>query len=76
MKLGLDEKHERFRDEVRTFLEDNFPADLAEAGRRTTSAFSEPQHNLPWLAILNKKGWAAPHWPTEYGGNPNKWRGS
>lgn len=68
MKLALDEKHERFRDEVRTFLKEKLPPELAEAGRLTTSAFSEPQHNLPWLKILNEKGWAAPHWPEEYGG--------
>ncbi len=68
MKLSLDKKHEDFRDEVRTFLKENLPAELAEAGRLNTSSFSEPQHNLPWLKILNEKGWAAPHWPKEYGG--------
>ena len=68
MKLALEKKHEDFREEVRTFLKENLPAELAEAGRLTTSAFSEPQHNLPWLRILNQKGWAAPHWPQEYGG--------
>ncbi|WP_084421337.1 acyl-CoA dehydrogenase family protein [Henriciella litoralis] len=68
MKLSLDKKHEDFRAEVRQFLAENLPSELAEAGRLTTSSFSEPQHNLPWLKILNKKGWAAPHWPQEYGG--------
>ncbi|WP_018147749.1 acyl-CoA dehydrogenase family protein [Henriciella marina] len=68
MKLALEKKHELFREEVRTFLKENLPPELAEAGRLTTSSFSEPQHNLPWLKILNEKGWAAPHWPKEYGG--------
>ena len=68
MKLALEEKHERFRDEVRSFLEDNLPESLAEAGRLTTSVFIDPEYSLPWQRILNEKGWAAPHWPEEYGG--------
>ena len=68
MKLALEQKHEDFRQEVRTFLKENLPPAIAEAGKLSTSAFSEPQHNLPWLKILNEKGWAAPHWPKEYGG--------
>jgi len=68
MKLALEPHHEAFREEVRTFLAEKLPPELAEAGRLNTSAFSEPQHNLPWLRILNEKGWAAPHWPEQYGG--------
>ncbi|WP_300379189.1 acyl-CoA dehydrogenase family protein [Henriciella sp.] len=68
MKLALEPHHEAFRDEVRTFLQEKLPPELAQAGKLTTSSFSEPQHNLPWLKILNEKGWAAPHWPEEYGG--------
>ncbi|GGB80780.1 MULTISPECIES: acyl-CoA dehydrogenase family protein [Henriciella] len=68
MKLTLDDKHIEFRDEVRTFLKEKLPPELAEAGRLNSSSFSEPQHNLPWQKILHEKGWAAPHWPKEYGG--------
>ncbi|RIJ16842.1 acyl-CoA dehydrogenase [Henriciella mobilis] len=68
MKLTLDQKHEDFRREVRMFLEENLTPELAQAGRLSTSVFSEPQHSKPWLKILNEKGWAAPHWPEKYGG--------
>ena len=68
MKLALDKKHELFREEVRTFLQENLPADLAEAGRRATSVFMEPEFSIPWQKILHKKGWVAPHWPQQYGG--------
>ena len=42
MKLALEQRHEEFREEVRAFLQENLPADLAEAGRLTTSVFVEP----------------------------------
>ena len=58
---------EAFRLEVRAFLATHLPADLA---RRHAMGF----HPLPrtdlirWNRILADKGWAAPHWPQEYGG--------
>ncbi|MAN74841.1 MAG: acyl-CoA dehydrogenase [Henriciella sp.] len=68
MKLALEQRHEEFREEVRAFLQENLPADLAEAGRLTTSVFVEPEFSLPWQRILYEKGWVAPHWPEQYGG--------
>lgn len=68
MKLDLDARYEAFREEVREFISANLPAKLAEAGRRTTSVFIEPEYSLPWQRILNERGWAAPHWPAQYGG--------
>jgi alkylation response protein AidB-like acyl-CoA dehydrogenase len=58
---------EEFRTEVRAFLEAHLPAGIA---RRQALGF----HPLPkddllaWNRILAEKGWAAPHWPVEYGG--------
>ena len=57
-----------FRAEVRSFLAESLPADLARAGRRATSVFSEPQHSIPWQKILTARGWGAIDWPVEYGG--------
>jgi alkylation response protein AidB-like acyl-CoA dehydrogenase len=57
-----------FRDEVRTFIEENLTPDLARAGRRATSVFVDPSISLAWQAILNARGWAVPDWPVEYGG--------
>jgi alkylation response protein AidB-like acyl-CoA dehydrogenase len=59
---------EAFRDEVRSFLAENLTPFLQEVGRRSTSVFTEKVHNLEWQRILHKRGWAAPHWPVEYGG--------
>ena len=57
-----------FRAEVREFLRDNLPPELARAGRRATSVFSHPDHSIPWQKILTARGWGAIDWPVEYGG--------
>ncbi|MEX0404693.1 acyl-CoA dehydrogenase family protein [Aquibium sp. LZ166] len=55
-----------FRQEVRTFIRDNLPADIAETARR--SFHIAPDDMRCWQRILYEKGWAAPSWPKEYGG--------
>ena len=55
-----------FRSEVRAFLEQNLPADIAEKvrlGRRLAK-----QDHQRWQKILNQKGWYAVNWPEAYGG--------
>ena len=66
MNLDLEPADLAFRDEVRTFLKENLPPELAEAGRRVTSVFADPAFTLPWQRILHARGWAAAHWPVEY----------
>ena len=68
MNLDLSPDDRAFRDEVRAFLEQSLPPHLREAGRSTTSVFSDREHNLAWQKILHAKGWAAPGWPKEFGG--------
>ncbi len=64
-----------FRNEVRSFLAEEFPRDLAnrsvEWGFFNTSYKPEPgmgKFMKAWNAKLNDRGWGAPHWPKEYGG--------
>ena len=57
-----------FRADVRSFLAESLPPELARAGRRATSVFSEPQHSIAWQRILTAKGWGAIDWPVEFGG--------
>ena len=55
-----------FRSEVRAFLGQNLPADLAEnvrLGRRLAK-----EDHQRWQKILNQKGWYAVNWPVEHGG--------
>lgn len=68
MDAYLDSADRAFRDDVRAFIADNLPPEIARGTRRTTSAFYDPAHALPWQRILHGRGWAAPDWPTEYGG--------
>ncbi|MCP8467591.1 acyl-CoA dehydrogenase family protein [Pseudomonas sp. ZM23] len=55
-----------FREEVRTFLRDKLPADLAakvKLGKRLSK-----EDNVFWMRTLNERGWHASLWPVEYGG--------
>ncbi|WP_349609711.1 acyl-CoA dehydrogenase [Cupriavidus sp. DF5525] len=54
-----------FRQEVRAFLRDHLPAELAG---RNSGVRSERAELVAWQRILNAHGWGAPHWPEEHGG--------
>ena len=60
-----------FREETRSWLEDNCPpemrkpGDVAWGGRN--AQFSHPDQKL-WLERMGEKGWTCPTWPSEYGG--------
>jgi alkylation response protein AidB-like acyl-CoA dehydrogenase len=68
MTLEWTEDELAFRDEVRLFLDTHLTDELREAGRLMTSVYGEHARSLAWQKILNARGWAAPSWPTEYGG--------
>ena len=66
MKFELTEELKSFKQEVETFLAENLPAELAHK-----SKYEHPISKAElseWTRILNARGWAAPHWPEEYGG--------
>jgi len=56
----------QFQEEVRAFLDAGFPRDIRhkiEKGIRL-----EKDDYVRWQKVLYRKGWAAPHWPVEFGG--------
>jgi alkylation response protein AidB-like acyl-CoA dehydrogenase len=55
-----------FRDEVRTWLAANLPADLRTKVRQYQELTRADL--IRWHKILAAKGWAVPHWPVEWGG--------
>ena len=66
MDLRLTEDELAFRAEARAFVRDNLPASIREktvAGRKLSK-----DDYVRWTRILAAKGWAAPHWPQEWGG--------
>lgn len=63
MDLTLSPSEEEFRDEVRTWLEENHPGAEPEAGLDEVMAFRRQ-----WQKQLHAAGWAGISWPREYGG--------
>ncbi|MEW4467889.1 acyl-CoA dehydrogenase family protein [Parasphingorhabdus sp. JC815] len=65
MNLEFTAEEKAFRDEVRTFIEDNYPKHIES---RTVQDEMSPEDMTAWHKILGKKGWSVPAWPKEYGG--------
>jgi alkylation response protein AidB-like acyl-CoA dehydrogenase len=65
MNLEFSPEEIAFRDEVRVFIEANYPPQLKGKGLREDLSKEE---FLAWHKVLGKKGWSAPAWPVEYGG--------
>jgi alkylation response protein AidB-like acyl-CoA dehydrogenase len=65
MNLDYSPEEIAFRDEVRTFIEENYPKELQGFGSREDLSRDDM---LAWHKILGKKGWSAPAWPEKYGG--------
>ncbi|SDO69964.1 acyl-CoA dehydrogenase family protein [Afipia sp. GAS231] len=65
MELALSPEDAAFRDEVRTFIAENYPQEMRVANPDTDLS---KEQMLLWHRILNQKGWVAPLWPREYGG--------
>jgi len=64
----MDSDDNRFRDEIRAFLDEALTPDLRRAGRLATSVYADRDTMRQWHTILYRKGWVAPSWPVEYGG--------
>ena len=65
MDLQYKAEDNAFRQDVRTWLEANYPADMK--GRASRDEYSKEDF-LRWQKILFEKGWGAPAWPKQYGG--------
>lgn len=66
MDLSFTPEDEKFRAEVRAFIDGGLPADIRDkvrAGRHLTR-----EDYLRWHQILAAKGWSAYTWPVEHGG--------
>jgi len=66
MNLDFTPEENAFRDEVRAFIAENYPAALRKA-QDEDRALTKDEY-LMWHKILAKKGWVAPSWPKELGG--------
>ncbi len=66
MDLGYSPEELAFRNEVRSWLTDNLPADIRD--KVVNYQHLSKEDFLRWHRILAAKGWAVPHWPLEWGG--------
>ena len=66
MDLSFSPEQERFRAEVRSWIQAAMPAPIRDKARNH-NAF-EHDETMEWHRILYAKGWAAPKWPREHGG--------
>lgn len=66
MDLNFTAEEIAFRDEVRAFLRDNLPADIA-ARERAHMVLPKADYER-WHAILQARGWLAGNWPRAFGG--------
>src|SRR5262245_3712949 len=63
MDLSLSPSEQEFRDEVRTWLEENHPGPEPDTGLEEVMEFRRE-----WQRKLHEAGWAGISWPKEFGG--------
>jgi acyl-CoA dehydrogenase len=68
MHIRYSAEHERFRDEVRRFLDDALDDELRAGARFCAGVFQDHDTNMRWHRILHRQGWVAPSWPKQFGG--------
>jgi pimeloyl-CoA dehydrogenase large subunit len=66
MDLRFTPEENAFRAEVRAFLKEALPEEIR--ARLVGGHHPTRDDIVAWQRILNAKGWAVPHWPTEWGG--------
>ena len=66
MDLNIAPELETFRAEVRRFIDERLPDELRQRMRQGLRPTRDDV--VFWQRTLHEKGWAAPHWPREYGG--------
>lgn len=66
MDLNFTPAELAFRDEVRQFLRDQLPSDIAQRVKNGLALHAEDFTR--WQKILFQRGWGAPGWPKQFGG--------
>ena len=66
MRFQFSAEQVAFQQQVEAFLSGNLP--IAMAAKVRNGASVSKDELAEWTRVLNAQGWAAPNWPTEYGG--------
>ncbi|MEH6758520.1 MAG: acyl-CoA dehydrogenase family protein [Parasphingorhabdus sp.] len=65
MNLEFTAEENAFRDEIRNFIENNYPKHIEGKGIQDELS---PEDMVAWHKVLGEKGWSVPAWPEQYGG--------
>lgn len=68
MDFSLSAADQGFRHDVRQWIAQNLPAELAVRQRQNRTFTSHTKDTLAWMRILDRQGWSVPHWDPAYGG--------
>jgi alkylation response protein AidB-like acyl-CoA dehydrogenase len=66
MDLTFTPEEQRFREEVRAFLDSSLPAPVRHLVLEGLHV--PPEATVEWQRTLHRKGWGGPNWPAEFGG--------
>jgi alkylation response protein AidB-like acyl-CoA dehydrogenase len=66
MDLAFTPEEQTFREEIRTWVSANLPADIAHKVHNALELTRDDMQR--WAKILGKKGWLGFGWPKEFGG--------
>ena len=66
MNVNLTADEIAFRDEVRQFFAEKYPADLHR--KQDEGVPLSRDDTIRWQQLLHEQGWFAVNWPQEYGG--------
>ena len=66
MDLAFTPEEQQFREDIRAWVRDNLPQDIAHKVHNSLHLTREDMQR--WAKILGKKGWLGYGWPKEFGG--------
>ncbi len=66
MDLAFTPEEEQFRQDIRAWVRDNLPKDLAQKVHNAQNLSREDMQR--WARILGQKGWLGYAWPKAFGG--------
>ena len=66
MDLSYSPDELAFQEELRAFLRDELPVEIADKVRMGRELTKDDMER--WHAILNNRGWLAQNWPKSFGG--------
>jgi alkylation response protein AidB-like acyl-CoA dehydrogenase len=66
MDLAFTPEEQAFREEIRAWVKDNLPADIAHKVHNALRLSRDDMQR--WARILGKKGWLGWGWPQQFGG--------